>query len=148
MLERALDDDLFDVVMVGFNLLNQSARRSILKRTQQQEVGVLVMFAVRRALSNPARLKEVMALLKSRNQVPDLPDEGVLDFLLEAAVSIPDAAYRFCNHQAGVHVILSGTSNIDHLTDNILSLERPALSTATVEKLQQLFAEVDSVSGS
>ncbi|HJN51962.1 MAG: aldo/keto reductase [Pseudomonadales bacterium] len=150
MLEQALDDDLFDVVMVGLNLLNQSARRSILKRTQQMNVGVLIMFAVRSALSDPARLKEVMALLKAENQVADLPEEGALDFLVAdaGADSIPDAAYRFCKHEEGVHVVLSGTSNIDHLADNIRSLDREPLPEATLHRLHEMFGEVDSVSGS
>ncbi len=150
MLEKALDDDLFDVVMVGFNLLNQSARRSILKRTQQLDVGVLIMFAVRRALSNPARLAEVIAQLTADKQVANLPEDGALDFLVAegAAASIPDAAYRFCKHEKGVHVVLSGTSNIDHLADNVRSLEGGALPSPTLHRLYEMFGEVDSVSGS
>ena len=47
----ALDagDDWFDVAMVGFNLLNPSARGRLLAATQARGIGVLVMFAVRRA---------------------------------------------------------------------------------------------------
>ncbi|MBO0887184.1 MAG: aldo/keto reductase, partial [Acidimicrobiales bacterium] len=51
MLERAVDDGLFDVVMVGFNLLNQSARDRVLPGARAHDIGVEVMFAVRQALS-------------------------------------------------------------------------------------------------
>ena len=52
MLQSALDNG-WDVIMVGFNILNQSARDRVLKRTQTLGVGTLDMFAVRRALSQP-----------------------------------------------------------------------------------------------
>ena len=57
MLERGLHDPWWDVVMVGFNLLNPSARRSVFPLTLENGVGTLVMFAVRRALSQPAQLR-------------------------------------------------------------------------------------------
>src|SRR5688572_26779271 len=63
MLAQALEDDLWDVVMVGFNLLNQSARELVFARTLAQDVGTLIMFAVRRALSRPERLAELLAEL-------------------------------------------------------------------------------------
>ena len=59
----ALDagDDWFDVAMVGFNLLNPSARGRLLAAAQARGVGVLVMFAVRRALSDPEVCRSVVA---------------------------------------------------------------------------------------
>jgi len=66
MLQRALLDDIWDVIMVGFNLLNQSARETILARTIKQNIGVQVMFAVRLALSRPDRLKDAVQGLALR----------------------------------------------------------------------------------
>ncbi|MEM9082358.1 MAG: aldo/keto reductase, partial [Planctomycetota bacterium] len=51
MLKRALQDDFFDVMMVGFNLLNPSARQSVLPATKAKGIGTLGMFAVRQALT-------------------------------------------------------------------------------------------------
>ncbi len=58
MLERALQDDIWDVMMVGFNILNQSARNRVFAKTIEKNIGILIMFAVRLALSRPKRLKE------------------------------------------------------------------------------------------
>ena len=63
MLERALPDDHFDVIMVGHNLLNPSARRSVFPLTRANDVGTLIMFAVRRALTNRERVGAVVAQL-------------------------------------------------------------------------------------
>ncbi|WP_437961869.1 aldo/keto reductase [Sorangium sp. So ce119] len=148
-LDQALRDDLWDVVMVGFNLLNQSARTKVFPLTRARNVGTLIMFAVRRALSRPERLKELLADLAARGKVPRrLADEG-LDGLLEGedAPSIPDVAYRFCRDEPGAHVILSGTSSVEHLLENVRSLEGPPLSARARARLVEAFAEVDDVSG-
>jgi len=151
MLQRAVQDDCWDVVMVGFNLLNQSARERVLAKTIEKDIGVLIMFAVRRALSDPAALKEVLLDLRSRGLVdPDLVgEEQALDFLLRegGAESLPEAAYRFCRYEPGVHVVLSGTGKLDHLDRNAASLARPPLPEEDVARLKLMFQRVDDVSG-
>jgi len=161
MLRRALKDDVWDVMMVGFNLLNQSARELVFRRTIEEDIGILVMFAVRRALSRPEKLAEVLDELIAAGQVdpadldrPDLdrPDSDqahALDFLIHdsGAVSVPDAGYRFCRDEPGTHVILSGTGNPAHLHDNIESFYRPPLPDADRCRLAHIFRGVDSVTG-
>ena len=152
MLQQALDDDAFDVVMVGFNMLNQSARRTILPRTQARNVGVLDMFAVRRAFSRPARLHELLSELQAAGQVDAAlaNDPAPLDFLMDefGAATVTEAAYRYCRHEPGIHVVLSGTGSVDHLTENVASLLQPPLPPAATARINSLFAAVDSVSGS
>lgn len=149
MLERALADDLWDVVMVGFNLLNQSARDKVFPRTLERNVGTLIMFAVRRALSRPDRLRELLLDLSARGKVDrSLVDTG-LDFLLHegGALSLPDAAYRFCRDEPGAHVVLSGTGNVEHLRENVASLARAPLPSADRRRVIELFRGVEDVSG-
>lgn len=149
MLARAVQDDCWDVMMVGFNLLNQSARARVLAETQRKNIGVLDMFAVRSALAQPEKLRQLMSTLVEQGLIdraainPDAP----LDFLLSVAESLPDAAYRFCRAEPGIHVVLSGTGNVKHLEANVASVLRPALPSATRERLIELFARVDTVTG-
>jgi len=151
MLDRALNDDIWDVVMVGFNMLNQSARDRIFSRTTELNIGVQVMFAVRFALSRPARLDEVLRQLVAAGQLDpgEINSDDPLGFLVhdQGAKSIVDAAYRFCRHEPGAHVVLSGTGNPDHMAANIESLSRPPLPEADLVKLRHMFRLVDSVSG-
>ena len=152
MLQRALDDNLWDVVMIGFNILNQSARDRVFTKSIKNNVAIQVMFAVRKALSDLDFLAETVALLIEEGHVDadDIDDpEAPLSFLLheQGAVSIPDAAYRFCNHEPGTHVILSGTGNPAHLKENIASLERGPLPDADIERLKKIFLRVDSITG-
>ncbi|HEY7218243.1 MAG TPA: aldo/keto reductase, partial [Candidatus Binatia bacterium] len=69
MLQQSLREDLWDVVMVGFSMLNPSARKTILPLTQRNGTGVLDMFAVRRALSQPVRLKELCGELIAKGAI-------------------------------------------------------------------------------
>ena len=150
MLQRALEDRWWDVVMVGFNILNQSARAAVLSKTLERNTGVLVMFAVRKALSQPARLSEIWAELKQKGLVDGGSSVGgPLDFLIKEGSSstIPEAAYRFCRHEPGVHVVLSGTGSADHLKANIESLTKPPLPAAVIARLREIFGKVDCITG-
>jgi aryl-alcohol dehydrogenase-like predicted oxidoreductase len=144
-LEQVLPKDVFDVMMVGFNLLNPSARRKVLPLTRERNVGTLIMFAVRRALTNPTRLCEVMeTLLSSGELAPNSIDpRAPLGFLGD----VRDAAYRFCSHEPGADVVLTGTGRIDHLEENVQSLLAPPLAQDQLERLERLFGNVSSVSG-
>jgi aryl-alcohol dehydrogenase-like predicted oxidoreductase len=145
------DPDLWDVVMVGFNLLNPSARKTVLPVTMENGIGTLCMFAVRRALSQPESLRELVGKLISDGAISagDVSAEDPLGFLLadSDASSIPEAAYRFCLHEPGMDVILSGTGNPEHLRQNAKFLSMPPLPTPVQEKLRDIFEHVDSVSG-
>ena len=70
MLQQSLNENLWDVVMVGFNLLNPAARRTVFPMAREKGVGVLNMFAVRRALSQPDRLKAIVAELSPERSDP------------------------------------------------------------------------------
>ncbi len=152
LLRQAIEDDLFDVVMVGFNILNQTARRDVLPVTREKGIATECMFAVRRAFSNPTRLREILVDLRRSGEIDkdalDLFEP--LDWVLEEsdAKSLPEAAYRFCRHEPGIDVVLTGTGNIRHLEDNVASLLRPPLPSELVARLRKIFGRVHSVNGS
>jgi L-galactose dehydrogenase len=151
MLQAALAAPCWDVIMVGFSLVNPSARIRVLPRTQRQNLGVFGMFAVRRALSHPAHLKAVIAELRDRGQLPRgaWDDEEPLGFLLAdgKAATLPEAAYRFCRHEPGIHTVLTGTGSVAHLTENVTALLKSPLAPEDLQRLADLFGRVDSVSG-
>lgn len=145
------EDDCWDVVMLGFSLLNQSARQTVLPLTQAKGIGTLCMFAVRRALSQPAVLIELMQGLVKDGVInaSEFDPADPLAFLTndEVAESLQEAAYRYCLWEPGIDVVLSGTGNIDHLRQNVDFLSRNPLPEEVLNRLANLFANVDSVSG-
>jgi aryl-alcohol dehydrogenase-like predicted oxidoreductase len=151
MLKMALPDDHFDVVMVGFNLLNPSARHSVFPLTIEKDVATQIMFAVRRALSQPAALAEVVNKLIDDGELEEtvMDRRNPLGFLEQhpGTRSVVEAAYRFCRHEPGATVVLTGTGSESHLKENIESILAEPLPPEIMTELESLFGQVDSVSG-
>ena len=151
MLQQSLKDNLWDVVMIGFNLLNPSARQTLFPLTRENRVGVLNMFAVRRALSQPDRLKAIVSDLIHKGAIPREPINAneLVEFILRegGTATLPEAAYRFCRHEPGVDVVLTGTGNREHLKSNVESILKPPLPKRVLEKLNELFGSVDYITG-
>ena len=85
MLNVAVPENLFDVIMVGYNILNPSAAKFILPKTAELNTGVLCMFAVRSALSNPEQLVTDLKKIISRGQAGEgllAASKDALDFLI------------------------------------------------------------------
>jgi aryl-alcohol dehydrogenase-like predicted oxidoreductase len=151
MLRRVLPEGRFDVVMIGFNFLNPSARASVFPTTIETDVGTLIMFAVRGALTSPEKARDAIAQLIAQRAVTAeaLDGDDPLEFLRDASDlgSVAEAAYRFARHEPGVHVVLTGTGDPAHLEENVRSIQQPPLPRAVLDRLEQLFGNVDSVSG-
>ncbi len=149
MLQRAVDDEMWDVVMVAFHMMHQNARTEVFPRTMANRVGTLLMFAVRNIFSRPERLATALRELTAGGQLPrwlaDAPNP--LGFLLHegGASSVTDAAYRFVRHEPGVDVVLFGTGDPAHLRSNIASLLAPPLPLADRQTLSKLFGRLVGV---
>ena len=149
MLQRAVQDGCWEVIMLAYNMMNQGARHDIFPQTKIKGIGTLLMFVVRNIFSQPGLLAKTMQELAAAGKVPkDLATlDQPLNFLMHAggADSLTDAAYRFVRHEPGVDVVLFGTSKSAHLRANIASILKPPLPPADVEKLYALFAHLRGV---
>jgi aryl-alcohol dehydrogenase-like predicted oxidoreductase len=149
MLERAVEDEVWDVVMVAFHMMHQNARRKVFPRTIANRTGTLLMFAVRNIFSRPERLAAALRELVAKGQLPrwlaDAPNP--LGFLLHeaGAASITEAAYRFARHEPGVDVVLFGAGEPAHLRANIAALLAPPLPLADRLTLAKLFGHLSGV---
>ena len=109
------------------------------------------MFAVRRALSRPDVLKEVVqGLLASGDLAAGVVDaDDPLGFVArtDGVKSVVEAAYRFCRHEPGVEVVLTGTGKREHLSQNVEAILAPPLPAALSQRLAAIFGAVDTVTG-
>jgi len=151
-LARAIADGCWDVVMVGFSLLNQTARERVLEPAMAANVGTMDMFAVRQALRD---LETVSAHLRERGEAGALPPSVDVEAELavlerqvrSSAVSLPDLAYRFARAEPGMSTVLMGTGSPDHLRENLASFTRPLLSDAVLDELRRFLEGVDVLNG-
>lgn len=151
MLDRALDDGGFDVIMVGCNMLNSSARKSVLPKARSKGVATLLMFAVRKCFADPTLLRDICARLIANGEIDaaNVDPDDPFGFLVRDgyARTLTEAAYRYCRHLAGASIVLTGTSQREHLIENIASIEGLALSEESSRMIDALFGHVGSVTG-
>ena len=149
MLDRALNDPVWEVVMLAFHLMNQNARQIVFPRTQNEGAGTLLMFVVRNIFSKPAVLAETVAALAAEGRLPAClsANDDPFGFLIHegGAKSLLDAAYRFARHEPGSDVVLFGTSSIAHMQSNVASILAPPLPAADLARLAELFGHLTGV---
>jgi L-galactose dehydrogenase len=151
MVQRAIKDDHFDVVMVGFNVINQTAASHVLPLAMSNDVGTQCMYAVRGKLASSDRVRSLVETAISAGEIDpaSIDRDDPLGFLTEPGVagSLSEAAYRFARHTAGIDTVLTGTGSVTHLLDNIAALTSAPLPGSTVSRIKQLFGKVRTVTG-
>ncbi|MEZ5789251.1 MAG: aldo/keto reductase [Nitratireductor sp.] len=149
MLDRALEDEYWEVVMLAFHLMHQNARKIVFPRTLERGVGTLLMFVVHNIFSQPELLAEIARKLAEAGKLPSsLAARGnPLDFLVHpsGAESLIDAAYRYVRHEPGVDVALFGTGSIAHLKSNVASILRAPLPDADRKRVSEAFGHLVGV---
>ena len=141
-LQKALDEQAFDVIMVGHNLVTPGALETVFPRAAAQNVGIMGMCAVRTVLTNPDLLREAIAEWKADGDLPPdaVPDDAPLDWVLGPEVeTLADAAYKFAAESPAVATVLTGTASIEHLDANVRAILGPPLPAATSQRLRDTF---------
>jgi aryl-alcohol dehydrogenase-like predicted oxidoreductase len=148
MLARAVEDGIWDTVMVAFHMMHQNARERVFPRVIVNQVGTLLMFAVRNIFSQPQRLRAELRQLAAQKKVASWLGQAPnpLGFLIHeadgGAASVVDAAYRFVRHEPGVDVVLFGTGDPEHLRANIASILKPPLPETDRRILKKHFGHL------
>jgi aryl-alcohol dehydrogenase-like predicted oxidoreductase len=145
----AVKDDYFDCYMVGLNFVNQSVLRHIIPEAKKKNIGIQSIYAVRGRLSTFEKAKELIEECIKAGEV-DAKDidnrDDPLRFLITegGATSLPNACYRFNRYSFGQDVVLTGTGSVDHLKENVKSINDPPLAPSAVAKLQKIFGRVET----
>lgn len=123
MLRAALVEPYADSIMVGYNLANPSAAESVFPAAAKTGVGVVGMFALRG-----------LFLLHRNSSDPSAAYRKILE---EAGItSLAELAYRYCRHQPGLDVVLTGTGDLEHLHKNIAAVLSPPLPDSVLALLR------------
>jgi len=150
-LREATKSNLWDTIMVGFNILNPCARAQVLPQAIAKNIGVLCMFTVRRGLQSVENLKTFTDKMIADGALDPaaIDRDRPLGFLLDEGIveTLAEAAYRFARYEPGLHCILTGTGSIAHLEENIRSILKDPLPPDALARINGAFGNVDSVSG-
>lgn len=135
---------VFSALQIAFNVLDQQAATSVFPVAIANGAAIIVKTPLQRGL-----LTGKHRVLTGMETEP--PDERIqaqrradLAFLLTPQHrSVEAAALRFILDHAAVTTLLAGTSNPDHLRENIAAVESPALPESVMKRAAQ-FAGVNA----
>ena len=145
MLPMALEDDAFDTAMVGYNLISPTPEQVVLPMCRERNVGVVCMVPVRRSLSQPEQLLERIDDAGARGLIDRdaLPKADPLGWLVKGHVtSLPAAGYKYVAAHPAVGTVLTGTSKLNHLEENVEAILGPSLPDEDMARLRSVFGEV------
>jgi aryl-alcohol dehydrogenase-like predicted oxidoreductase len=148
MLGRAVEEGVWDTIMVAFHMMHQNARDRVFPRAIANRVGTLAMFAVRNIFSQDQRLRAELQRLAAGGEVAGWLGQAPnpLGFLIHeadgGAAGVVDAAYRFVRHEPGVDVVLFGTGDPAHLRADVASILKPPLPETDRRILKKHFGRL------
>jgi len=160
VLQAALQDNLYDTVMVLYHPTNTLAELEIFSKAQQQDVGVICMASARhfvpRKTADRLRLlartllgfvtspprdmsrinSRLSAAWRDLQRVPPSIPLIAQGLGSTRALQLPEAVFTFALTRPEVTSVLTGTTNLEHLRHNIAAALAPALTPAEREHLQ------------
>ena len=72
-----------------------------------------------------------------------MPDDAPLDWLIHDDVdSVISAGYKFPADHPGISIVLTGTSSLTHMEDNLRAMDEHTLAEDDKHRLQELFGKI------
>jgi aryl-alcohol dehydrogenase-like predicted oxidoreductase len=145
MLEHAVPTGLWDAIMVKYGILNQTADDALFPLCIEHDVGVLNMATIRVALATPDALTKLVGEWTEKGHLKPgvLPEGDPLGWLTDD--STPDviaAGYKFGAAPRAVSTVLTGTSHLEHLKDNVEAVLGPPLPEEKMSRLAEVFGGI------
>ena len=136
---------LWDVVMLKYGILNQSAAAKILPFARDNNIGVIDMAAVRVKLPDPILLEQLISKWKSSGLIDNdsLPTNNPLGWLVKDNVkSVIEAGYKFAAEPSSISTVLTGTASVEHLKMNVESMKEPSLIEDHMDRLKATLSHI------
>lgn len=142
MLRRAIESDVWDVMMIGFNLINPSAATSILPEIREKNLGTIAMFAVPRSVPVPQALQNAIEGGAEVDQIT-ARKTSLVEHPMSPRDKLANVAYRYCRHESAMDVVLTGTGSVEHLRQNVAAINGEPLSVQMLDRLESLLGQAD-----
>ena len=142
MLARAAAAGAFDSIMIALNILNPSGA-AIAAQARTHGSGIIAMQAIGRPFRNEQSLQGLLNKLISRGTLTSAEGDArrLMRVLNNHGIrTLAETALRFCQHELGPDVILTGTGHIDHLDANITACHAGPLPEPLSAEFRKLFA--------
>ena len=127
--------EVWDSVMLKYGIMNQWAAKHALPLAAASSTGVLNMAPVRLTLTRREKLRERM------DEWGEDDGESALDWLTGGdSAELIRKGYQFAAEPEAVSTVITGTSNIAHLEENVAAIDG-TLPDETLERLKTEYGE-------
>lgn len=136
--------DLWDSIMLKYGILNQYAAKEALPLAQNHGVAILNMAPVRFTLTRQHELDQLLETWRSKGEIDvDHPKirNGFNWLITDDAPSVIAAGYKFAADHPAISTVISGTSNINHLEENVAAFDNPSLPEEHTTLLKKLLGD-------
>ncbi len=144
--ERAFQEhpELWEVAMLKYGILNQWAAKRTLPLAEKHGIGILNMAPVRYTLTRSHEYESLLEIWRADGSIdahhPKIRDG--FDWLVGGDVtSIIAAGYKFAAEHPAVSSVITGTSSIEHLEENVAAMEDPTLPAHHMADLKSLLGD-------
>ncbi len=145
-ISQAIETDLFDVFMFRYNMCTQGPERRIFPKSSKNDPGLLCMSPLRKPFCNPHELIKWINSYKNEGILgPEALSESdpVFHWIKEGMAVLADRGIKYVAHQKAIHVIVTGTSNLDHLKANVDSAFSPPLPPPVEAALRRIYGKIE-----
>jgi len=134
----ALSTEGIDVIQIPFNVFDQRLKRAgFLSRAKSKKVAVLARSVFLQGIilmdikDVPKHLQEIIPFKKKLSHICD-----------KAKRTIKEVALKFPLTQEGISSIVVGVDNAIQMEEDLVIFDRPPLSIATVNEIQECFHDI------
>ena len=144
-ISQAIETDLFDVFMFRYNMCTQGPERSIFPKCSKHDPGLLCMSPVRKPFCHPHDLIKWIYAYKNEGVLGSealSKSDPIFHWIKQGTAVLADSGIKFVAHQKKIHVIITGTSNSDHLKANVDSAFSTPLSATDEATLRHIYGKI------
>lgn len=144
-ISQAIETDLFDVFMFRYNMCIQGPERRIFPKCSINGPGLLCMSPVRKPFFDPHDLIKWINTYKDEGilgQEALSESDPIYHWIKEDVAVLADRGIKYVANQKAIHVIVTGTSNLDHLKANVDSAFSPPLPPPVEEALRRIYCKI------
>jgi aryl-alcohol dehydrogenase-like predicted oxidoreductase len=145
MAQMMVADPIWDVAMIGYNIVGPGAALAALPTLHRHNLGVAIMCAVRKTIAQPEQLTKLIDSWKAEGLLAAdaVPSDRPLDWMLgPGCETVADAAHKFAADHPAVSSVLTGTANAAHLEANVAAVLGPRLPADVVQRAIDTFGPV------
>lgn len=130
----------YEVLQIEFNILSREAKTGLFPKIEKGKQGIIVKMPLARGILTPHHQVRTGTAPEIQNNILRLKRQEASGSLIKetGCSSTTAASLRYVLDHPEVSSVLTGTTNIGHLKENLSALSYPSFDSAVIKKFESL----------